>query len=317
MELNGEKEFKHTPVLLNECLEGLNIKPKGIYVDGTLGGGGHSGEILKRLTSGKLIAFDKDEDALSSTKEKLKSYESKITYIKDDFKNMYDDIKALGIDEVDGILLDLGVSSYQIDTADRGFSYRFEGKLDMRMDKNADLTAYDVVNTYSKEDLLRILYNYGEESFAKLIVNKILEYRSEKKIETTLELVSIIESAVPKKFWGKGSVAKKTFQAIRIEVNKELEGLEAAINQMIDMLAVGGRLAIITFHSLEDRVVKTVFKERSTNCICDKTLPFCVCNHKADAILVNKKPIEATKKELEQNSRSSSAKLRVLQKIKI
>ena len=315
MEKKMEKEFKHTPVLLNECLEGLNINPEGIYVDGTLGGGGHSGEILKRLTTGKLIAFDKDDDVLSTTKEKLKEFGDKIIYVKSDFKNMYEIITGMGIDKVDGILLDLGVSSYQIDTAERGFSYRFDGFLDMRMDRNSDLTAYDVVNNYSKEDLLRILYNYGEENFAKLIVNKIIETRLLKKIETTQELVSIIESAVPKKFWGKGSVAKKTFQAIRIEVNKELEGLEIAINQMIDLLSTGGRLAIITFHSLEDRVVKTVFKERSTDCICDKTLPFCVCNHKADAYLVNRKPIEATKQELENNSRSSSAKLRVLQKI--
>ena len=315
MEKKMEKEFKHTPVLLKECLDGLNIKPEGIYVDGTLGGGGHSGEILKRLTTGKLIAFDKDDDALSTTKEKLKAYEDNIIYVKSDFKNMYSVIKEMGIDYVDGILLDLGVSSYQIDTAERGFSYRFDGKLDMRMDQTSDLTAFEVVNNYSKEELIRILYNYGEESFAKPIVNKIIESRQVKNIETTSELVSIIESAVPKKFWGKGSVAKKTFQAIRIEVNGELEGLELAINQMIDLLSNDGRLAIITFHSLEDRVVKTVFKERSTNCICDKTLPFCVCNHKADAMLVNKKPIEATKKELEINSRSSSAKLRVLQKI--
>lgn len=310
-----KSEFKHTPVMLNECLCGLNIDPTGIYVDGTLGGGGHSGEILKRLTTGKLIAFDKDDDALSSTKEKLKEFGDKIIYVKNDFKNMYNVLKELGFENVNGILLDLGVSSYQIDTAERGFSYRFDGFLDMRMDKNSDLTAYDVVNTYSKEELLRILYNYGEENFAKLIVNKIVETRSSKKIETTGELVQLVESALPKKFWGKGSVAKKTFQAIRIEVNKELEGLELAINQMIDILAPNGRLAIITFHSLEDRIVKTVFKERATDCICDKTLPFCVCNHKADVMLVNKKPIEATKDELENNSRSSSAKLRIVEKI--
>jgi 16S rRNA (cytosine1402-N4)-methyltransferase len=228
---------------------------------------------------------------------------------------MYNVLKELGLENVNGILLDLGVSSYQIDTAERGFSYRSDGILDMRMDRNSDLTAYDVVNTYSREELLRILYNYGEESFAKIIVNKIIEARESKKIETTGELVQLIESAIPKKFWGKGSVAKKTFQAIRIEVNKELEGLEDAINQMIDILAPNGRLAIITFHSLEDRVVKTVFKERATNCICDKTLPFCVCNHKADVILVNKKPIEASKNELEIKSRSSSAKLRIVEKI--
>jgi len=315
MENTTSKEFKHTPVMLNECLEGLDIKPDGIYVDGTLGGGGHSREILKRLTTGKLIAFDKDDDALSTTKEKLQEFQDKIIYIKDDFKNMYEVLTNLGYDSINGILLDLGVSSYQIDTAERGFSYRFDGRLDMRMDRNSSLTAYDVVNDYPKEELIRILFNYGEESFAKLIVNKIIEARISKKIETTGELVRIIESAIPKKFWGKGSVAKKTFQAIRIEVNKELEGLEEAVNKMIDILSPNGRIAIITFHSLEDRVVKNVFKERSTNCICDKTLPFCVCNHKADAILINRKPIEASKSELEMNSRSSCAKLRILQKI--
>ena len=315
MEETFENNFKHTPVLLNECLQALNIKYDGIYVDGTLGGGGHSGEILKRLTTGKLIAFDKDQDALDSTSQKLKKFEDKITYIKDDFKNMLKDIKNLGIDGVDGILLDLGVSSYQIDTAERGFSYRFDAKLDMRMDRESSLTAFDVVNTYSKEELIRILYNYGEESFAKAIASKICEARVETPIETTGELTKLVESAIPKKFWGRGNVAKKTFQAIRIEVNGELEGLEEAINEMIDLLNPQGRIAIITFHSLEDRIVKNVFKERSTDCICDKSLPFCVCNHKADAILVNKKPIEASKSELELNSRSSSAKLRILQKL--
>lgn len=314
MEETLEINFKHTPVLLSECLTGLNIKPDGIYVDGTLGGGGHSGEILKRLTTGRLIAFDKDEDALKSTKIKLEKYSEHITYIKDDFKNMFEDVRNLGISGVDGILLDLGVSSYQIDTADRGFSYRFDAKLDMRMDRSASLSAYDVVNTYSKEDLIRILYTYGEENFAKAIVNKILQSREEKAIETTGELEKLVESAIPKKFWGRGNVAKKTFQAIRIEVNHELDGLEEAINKMIDLLNSSGRLAIITFHSLEDRIVKNVFKERSSDCICDKTLPFCVCNHHADVILVNKKPIEASGEELERNTRSSSAKLRIIQK---
>lgn len=306
--------FQHTPVLLEECLTGLNINPEGIYVDGTLGGGGHSGEILKRLTTGKLYAFDKDDDALSSTKQKLAEFKDKVVFIKSDFKEMYNVLKDMGVDSVDGILLDLGVSSYQIDTPERGFSYRFDGFLDMRMDKSSELTAYTVVNTYSREDLLRILYNYGEESFAKLIVDKIIKAREEKVIKTTNELVEIVESAIPKKFWGKGSVAKKTFQAIRIEVNGELDGLDKAIDKMIDLLSSKGRIAIITFHSLEDRIVKQVFKVRSTNCVCDKSLPFCICNHKADACLVNKKPIEASKEELENNKRSSSAKLRVLEK---
>lgn len=309
-----ENNFKHTPVLLNECLEGLNIRPDGIYVDGTLGGGGHSGEILKRLTTGKLIAFDKDDDALNSTSEKLKEFSDKIIYVRSDFKNMFEKVRELGFSNVDGILLDLGVSSYQIDTPERGFSYRFDGRLDMRMDKTASLSAYEVVNTYSKADLIRILYNYGEENFAKAIVNKIVETRTGKNIETTTELVSIVESAIPKKFWGRGSVAKKTFQAIRIEVNGELDGLDKAIDSMIDLLNPSGRIAIITFHSLEDRIVKQVFKQRTIDCICDKSIPVCVCNHHSDAVLVNKKPIEASKEELENNTRSSSAKLRILEK---
>jgi len=310
-------DFKHTSVMLHECIDGLNIKSGGIYVDGTLGGGGHSREILTRLTTGKLVAFDKDDDALNSTKQKLKEFGDKITFVKSDFKNMKSELSNLGIDKVDGILLDLGVSSYQIDTAERGFSYRFEGKLDMRMDKSNPLSAYNVVNEYPKEELIRILYNYGEESFARLIVSKIVEARKIKPIETTTELVQIIENCVPKKFWGKGSVAKKTFQAIRIEVNGELEGLDSAIEEMIGLLNPNGRLAIITFHSLEDRIVKQVFKNHTVGCICDKTLPFCVCNHRADARLTTKKPIEATKEELKNNSRSSSAKLRVLEKLNI
>ena len=314
MEKTFINNFEHTPVMLNECLDGLNIKPDGIYVDGTLGGGGHSGEILKRLTTGKLIAFDKDDDALMSTGEKLKNYKDKVIFVKSDFKNMYEKVHELGFQQVDGILLDLGVSSYQIDTAERGFSYRFDSRLDMRMDRSAKLSAYEVVNNYSSEDLIRILYNYGEENFAKSIVNNIIEARKVKEIKTTGELVALIESAIPKKFWGKGSVAKKTFQAIRIEVNGELDGLDVAINKMVDLLNPSGRLAIITFHSLEDRIVKQVFKERATDCICDKTIPFCVCNHKSDVTLVSKKPIIATKEELDNNKRSSSAKLRVIEK---
>ena len=314
MEKTFINNFEHTPVMLNECLDGLNIRPDGIYVDGTLGGGGHSGEILKRLTTGKLIAFDKDDDALMSTGEKLKVYKDKVIFVKSDFKNMFEKVHELGFQQVDGILLDLGVSSYQIDTAERGFSYRFDSRLDMRMDRTSKLSAYEVVNNYSSEELIRILYNYGEESFAKSIVNNIIEARKVKEIKTTGELVALIESAVPKKFWGKGSVAKKTFQAIRIEVNGELDGLDVAINKMIDLLNPSGRLAIITFHSLEDRIVKQVFKERATDCICDKTIPFCVCNHKSDVRLVSKKPIIATKEELDNNKRSSSAKLRVLEK---
>lgn len=315
MENTLENKFEHTPVMLEECIDSLNIQPQGTYVDGTLGGGGHSSEIAKRLTTGRLIAIDKDQNALNHSTLKLSPYQNRVTFVKSDFKDMTQVLDNLGIDQVDGILLDLGVSSHQIDTAERGFSYRFDGKLDMRMDRDARLTAYDVVNTYDAKKLERVLFVYGEESFAKTIVRNIVAKRQEKPIETTLELVKIIEDSIPKKFWGKGSVAKKTFQAIRIEVNHELEDLDVAINGMISRLSTGGRIAIITFHSLEDRIVKQVFKEHTVGCICDKSVPICVCNHKADAKLVNKKPIEASKKELDVNKRSSSAKLRVLEKI--
>ena len=315
MENTLENKFEHTPVMLEECIDALNIQPQGTYVDGTLGGGGHSSQIAKRLTTGRLIAIDKDQDALSHSTLKLSPYQNRVTCVKSDFKEMTQVLDNLGIESVDGILLDLGVSSHQIDTASRGFSYRFDGKLDMRMDQNARLTAYDVVNSYDARKLERVLFVYGEESFAKTIVRNIVKQREIKPIETTLELVKIIEDSIPKKFWGKGSVAKKTFQAIRIEVNHELEDLDVAINGMIDRLSSGGRIAIITFHSLEDRIVKQVFKEHTVGCICDKSVPICVCNHKADAKLVNKKPIEASKQELENNKRSSSAKLRVLEKL--
>ena len=315
MENTLENKFEHTPVMLEECIDALNIQPQGTYVDGTLGGGGHSSQIAKRLTTGRLIAIDKDQDALSHSTLKLSPYQNRVTFVKSDFKEMTQVLDNLGIESVDGILLDLGVSSHQIDTASRGFSYRFDGKLDMRMDQNARLTAYDVVNSYDARKLERVLFVYGEESFAKTIVRNIVKQREIKPIETTLELVKIIEDSIPKKFWGKGSVAKKIFQAIRIEVNHELEDLDVAINGMIDRLSSGGRIAIITFHSLEDRIVKQVFKEHTVGCICDKSVPICVCNHKADAKLVNKKPIEASKQELENNKRSSSAKLRVLEKL--
>ena len=307
------EEFKHTPVLLNECLDGLNINPEGIYVDGTFGGGGHSSEILKKLTTGKLIGIDKDLVAINNAKEKYGD-NPKLVIVHDDFKNFKNIIKNLGISKVDGILLDLGVSSYQLDTANRGFSYRFDSDLDMRMNQDQDLTAKIVVNSYSKEDLEKILFNYGEEPFAKKIVAQIIKRRQEKEIQTTKELVEIIESAVFKKYANR-SVSTKTFQAIRIEVNKELEGLFEVLEDMINSLNVGGRLAVITFHSLEDRIVKNVFKKHSSNCICDKSSPICVCNHKAEVELVNKKPIIASSEELKDNKRSSSAKLRVVEKI--
>lgn len=306
--------FKHTPVLLNECLDGLNIKPDGIYVDGTLGGAGHSLRIVERLKSGKLIAIDKDDTALSVSKERLKDFDN-VIFVKSDFKNFKQIATNLNLSGVDGILLDLGVSSHQIDTPERGFSYRFDGSLDMRMDYSQGITAFDVVNNYSESDLARIIYTYGEENFSRSIARKIVEARKLKPISTTMELKDLVESAIPKKFHGAGSPCKKTFQAIRIEVNGELEGLDIALKEMVECLNPGGRLAVITFHSLEDRIVKNVFKELSTDCICDKSMPVCICNHKATVKLVNRKPIVATNTELKENKRSSSAKLRVIEKL--
>lgn len=308
-------KFSHTPVLLQECLDGLSINPNGTYVDCTLGGAGHSLEIVKKLTKGKLIAIDKDIEALNFSKQKLQKFNDKVLFIKSDFKNLKNILLEHGITNVNGILADLGVSSHQIDTKERGFSYVNDGLLDMRMDETNELSAYDVVNYYNEQELSNIIFKYGEESFARKIARSIVEYRVNKKIETTLELSNIISQAIPKKFHGKGNVSKKTFQAIRIEVNTELKGLDSAIKDMINALDKGGRLAIITFHSLEDRIVKNVFKEESTDCLCDKSVPICICKHKASIKLINKKPITATEYELKENKRSASAKLRVIEKI--
>ena len=306
--------FNHTPVMLNECIEGLNIRPNGIYVDGTLGGAGHSSVIASKVVGGKLICIDKDSDALKVAGERLSKFNN-ITFVKSDFKEFAQILENLNIDKVDGVLLDLGVSSYQLDTADRGFSYRFDGPLDMRMDKESDFSAYNVVNEYSINELTTIIREYGEEQFARNIAKNIVIEREKAPIETTAQLNEIVERSIPRKLWGKGSVAKKTFQAIRIEVNNELRGLDKVLNDIIDRLSKGGRLAVITFHSLEDRIVKNVFKDRSTGCICDRNLPICVCGHVADVKLVNKKPIVASDSELSVNKRSSSAKLRVVEKL--
>jgi len=309
-------EFKHIPIMLNDCLEGLNIKPSGIYVDGTLGGAGHSSEIVKRLTSGKLIGIDKDIEAINASKERLKEYGDKVIFVQNDFKNFKKILNDLQIEKVDGILLDLGVSSYQIDNKDRGFSYMLDAPLDMRMDESQSLSAYYVVNKYPESELVKILFLYGEENYAKSIVRKIVEKRAVKPIETTLELVDIIKSGLPAKEKFKGShPAKKTFQALRIEVNGELSKLDLALKDMIASLNLGGRIAVITFHSLEDRIVKQTFKEHTTNCICPPEFPICVCHHKASIKLINKKPIEANEEEVKANSRSRSAKLRVVEKI--
>ena len=308
MEKKMEKEFKHTPVLLNECLDGLNIKPEGIYVDGTLGGGGHSGEILKRLTTGKLIAFDKDDDALSTTKEKLKGFGDKIIYVKSDFKNMYDVVTGMGIDKVDGILLDLGVSSYQIDTAERGFSYRFDGFLDMRMDRNGDLTAYDVVNDYDEKNIADIIYNFGEEVKSRAIAKKIIEYRKNKAIETTTELADIVRSCFPNKYT-KIDFATKTFQAIRIFVNDELKELETILNDSVKLLKSGGRLVVVSFHSLEDRIVKDFLNDNG-DCKLLKVNKYKEVQKETLFKVLTKKPVIVSSVEVDKNRRARSAKLR-------
>lgn len=309
------EQFHHIPVLLNEVITGLNIKPSGIYVDCTMGGGGHSSEILKKLSSsGKLIGFDKDIDACKVCSEKFEN-NSNVQIYNSDFKNAPEILKDLS-GQIDGVLIDLGVSSYQIDSAERGFSFLHNARLDMRMNRSQKLTAYDVVNFYGEKDLLRILYDYGEEQNAKNIVKNILLARAQKPIETTFELKDIIEKSFPKKVvYGKGGVSKQTFQAIRIEVNQELEGLKACIESLIKFLKSGGRLAIISFHSLEDRIVKNAFKDACTGCICPPKTPVCICGHHAVAKAITRKPIIASQEELNYNSRASSAKLRIIEKL--
>lgn len=309
-------EFKHTPVMLEQCIEGLNIKSDGIYFDGTLGGAGHSSEILKRLKGGFLVATDKDDDALKVATERLSKISNNFATVKSDFKRFDSVLDSLNIGKIDGVLLDLGVSSFQLDNAQRGFSYNADAPLDMRMDQTTRLTAEYVVNNYSAEQLTNIFYKYGEEPFTKQIVKNIIAQRNIQPIKTTKMLADIIKKSVPQKAQiGKGNPAKRVFQAIRIEVNGELSNLDTAISSMIDRLNPGGRIAILTFHSLEDRIVKDCFKLHATNCICPKNIPICVCGHKATLKLINKKPIVATQSELDQNSRSASAKLRIAEKL--
>ncbi|CUN52268.1 MAG: 16S rRNA (cytosine(1402)-N(4))-methyltransferase RsmH [Sarcina ventriculi] len=309
-------EFKHISVLLNECIEGLNIKEDGIYVDGTLGGAGHSSEIVKNLCErGRLIGIDQDKDALKAAKEKLKDYNN-VTFVHSNFYNIENILHDLNIAGVDGILMDLGVSSYQLDNGERGFSYMQDAPLDMRMNRENSLSAYEVINSYSEEDLFRIIKDYGEEKFAKRIANFIINKRKEKNIESTLELVDVIKAAIPAKARREGPhPAKRTFQAIRIEVNKELEIIEKTIRDGVERLNVGGRMAIITFHSLEDRIVKTVYKNLANPCTCPSSFPVCVCNKKPIVKIITRKPIEASKEELDYNPRSRSAKLRIIEKI--
>ena len=308
-------EFKHIPVLLNECIEGLKIKPDGIYVDGTLGGAGHSSKIAEKLSkTGILIGIDRDEEALKAAKNRLKEFDN-IKYIHGNHDEIRNILKELKIDKVDGILLDLGVSSYQLDEASRGFSYMSNSKLDMRMDRTSKLTAEEIVNTYSEKELSKILFEYGEEKFANRIANKICEYRKEKRIETTQELTQIVEKAIPKKMQNEGHPAKRTFQAIRIEVNNEIEPLYNTILDCIDALKPSGRLCVITFHSLEDRAVKNAYADANGKCTCPPGLPYCACGAKKIGNIINKKPIIASDDEQKQNSRSKSAKLRIFEKI--
>ena len=308
-------EFKHTPVMLNECIEGLNINPDGIYVDGTLGGAGHSKEIAKRLSKkGMLIGIDRDEEALKAAKENLKEF-SNVKYVHGNHDEIKEILEEFNIDKVDGILLDLGVSSYQLDERNRGFSYLGSNELDMRMDQTQSLTAKDVVNNYDEEKLANIIFEYGEEKFSRNIARNICKYRAEKVIETTDELVKIIEESIPKSKQKDGHPAKRTFQAIRIEVNDEIKPLYNTIKNCIDCLNDNGRLCVITFHSLEDRAVKNAMNDAKGKCTCPSDLPYCVCGAKSLGKIITKKPIVATEEELEQNSRSKSAKLRIFERV--
>ena len=311
-------EFNHYSVLLNETIENLNIKPDGIYVDGTLGGGGHAYQVASRLSEkGRLIGIDQDADAIAAAGERLKEFGDKITIIRSNYANMKEELHRIGVEKVDGIVLDLGVSSFQLDTPERGFTYRDENApLDMRMDDRQSLTAKDIVNGYSEMDLYRIIRDYGEDKFAKNIANHIVQERAKKPIETTGELTEIIRASIPMKVQMTGGhPAKRTFQAIRIELNKELEVLQDNLDDMIDLLNPGGRICIITFHSLEDRIVKTNFKRNENPCTCPSDFPVCVCGKKSKGKVVTRKPILPSEEELEVNSRSKSAKLRVFERV--
>ena len=309
-------EFKHKSVLLYETVDQLNIKPDGIYVDGTLGGGGHSYEIARRLSDkGRLIGIDQDEDAIKAASERLKPFMDRVTIVRNNYCNMDKVLDELSIDKVDGIMLDLGVSSYQLDTAERGFTYNVDAKLDMRMDQRQEVTARDIVNDYSEYDLYRIIRDYGEDRFAKNIAKHIVAARQKKPIETTFELNEIIKAAIPMKVRATGGhPSKRTYQAIRIELNRELEVLENSIDMMIDRLNKGGRLCIITFHSLEDRIVKVRYKNNENPCTCPPSFPTCVCGKKSKGKVITRKPIIPSEEELEENSRSKSSKLRVFER---
>ena len=309
-----EQEFKHVSVLLNEAINGLDIKKDGLYIDCTAGGGGHSIEILK--AGGRLICFDRDAEAIAAVKKRLAGYEDRYTAVHANFADVSAELDKLGVDKIDGAIMDLGVSSYQLDTPERGFSYNSDARLDMRMDREAPLSAYEVVNEYSEQELMRILFEYGEEKFSRRIAQKIVAKRAEKPIETTLELSDIIKSAMPAASKAEGHhPAKRSFQAIRIEVNSELSIIEPTIKAIVKRLNAGGRISVITFHSLEDRAVKNAYASLMGGCTCPKNFPVCVCNNKPSLKLVNKKPILPSEEELEYNPRSRSAKLRVAEKL--
>ena len=309
-------EFRHTSVLLEESIEALRIKPDGIYVDGTLGGGGHSWEICSRLSEkGRLIGIDQDEAAIEAATRRLELFKDRVTIVRANYRDMRRELGKQGISSVDGVILDLGVSSYQLDEASRGFTYREDAPLDMRMDQRLAQTAGDIVNGYSEPELYRIIRDYGEERFAKNIARHIVSARNEKTLETTGELIHVIKAAIPAKARATGGhPAKRTFQAIRIEVNRELEVLEDSLDDMIDLLGDGGRICVITFHSLEDRIVKEKFRQNEHPCTCPKEFPVCVCGKRPKGRVVTRKPIVPTEQELEENRRAKSAKLRVFER---
>jgi len=306
-------EQYHVPVMFKECMDNLLIKPNGIYFDGTLGGGSHTGGMLER--GGRVVATDLDDDAIKHVNERFKdeAFYKNLTIVKSNYKRFTEVTDELGISEIDGALLDLGISSHQVDEASRGFSFQRDGVLDMRMNREQDFSAIDIVNTWSAEKLAEIIFEYGEEKFARRIARNITDYRKSKKIESTLELADIVKRSVDSAAMRNGHPAKKTFQALRIAVNDELTGLDKVVKDIVKKLKKGGRLLVITFHSLEDRIIKRAFTELSTDCICDKSLPICVCGHKAEVKLIAK--IKPSKEELDDNSRSASATLRVVEKL--
>lgn len=313
---DGKMEFKHTSVLLNETIENLDIKPEGIYLDGTLGGAGHASEVAARLTgAGRLIGIDQDEDAIAAAGKRLLPYQERVTLIRDNYVHAVEALAQIGVSQVDGIVLDLGVSSYQLDNAQRGFSYKYDAPLDMRMDRRQSLSAREILNEYSESALYRVIRDYGEEQFAKNIAKHIVAARKDKPLETTGELNEIIKAAIPAKMrTGGGHPSKRTFQAIRIECNQELEVLKSSLDALIGLLAPGGRLCVITFHSLEDRIVKSSFRQNENPCTCPPDFPVCVCGQVSRGKVITRKPILPSEQEMAENKRAKSAKLRVFMK---